>query len=192
MEEKKDSKSKIIIIVLIIVIILLIGGGVTAFVLFNNSNANKQQPVESSTGTTVSEEKEKNPLILDYDNGAVALDENGLERQIEEMRKNSEGNVSLEYRNEAVSDDGKHFTCYLANSDLNTEDMFIAIFRDQELDSQMYLSGLLRPGTAINEFDSEIQLETGEYTAVAMFTTVGDDHETMTSQIAVEIKLIVH
>jgi hypothetical protein len=189
-EEKKDSKSKVIIIILLIVIILLIGGGVTAFVILSN-NGNSDQPEITSPVITTADGQTKNPLALDYDNSAVALDENGLEKQLENLQKNAGNNISLEYRNEVVSEDGKVFKCYLANSELNTEDMFIAIFTDSDMTEQVYLSGLLRPGTSIQEFQSEIPFETGEYSVVAMFTSVSDDHETMTSQIAVELKLTV-
>ncbi len=190
-EEKKDSKSKVIIIVLIVVIILLLGGGAAAFIVLNSNS-----PEIAQTGGTadqiaaVSSGSADNP-ILKYDEAAVALDENGLERQIEEM-KNAAGDISLEYKNEAESDDGTNFICYLANSDLNTEDMFIAIFKDASLTDQVYLSGLLKPGTSIQNFVSEISFEPGTYSVVALFTSVGDDHETMTSQIAVELKLTVN
>jgi hypothetical protein len=191
-EEKKDSKSKIIIIVLVIVIVLMAAGGVTAFILLNNNNGNQTKD-DNPAVTTEAESKSENsnPLLLNYDSGAVALDENGLEKQIEEMRKNSEGNVSLEYKNEAESTNGKDFNCYLANSELNTEDMFFAVFTDASMTEQMYLSGLIKPGTSIQKFTSDIPLEKGEYSAVCVFTTVSDDHETMTSQIAVELKLTV-
>lgn len=190
-EKTKDSKSKVIIIVLVVVIVVLLGGGAAAFIMLNNSGSEIAQ-----TGGTadqivaVSSGSADNP-ILKYDEAAVALDENGLERQIQEMKNNS-GDVSLEYKNDAVSDDGKNFACYLANSDLNTEDMFIAIFTDGTLTEQVYLSGLLRPGTSINQFESETEFKPGTHSAVALFTSVGDDHETMTSQLAVEIKLTVN
>jgi uncharacterized protein YxeA len=187
-EEKKDSKSKIIIIVLIVVVVVLIGGGVVAFIMLNNNNSNVAD--NNNTTTTTSAVETRSP-ILKYDEAAVALDENGLERQIQEM-KNAAGDVSLEYKNDAVSNDGTHFDCYLANSDLNTEDMFIAIFKDASLEEQVYLSGLLRPGTSINKFESEIKFEPGLHSVVALFTSVGEDHETMTSQLAVEIKLTVN
>jgi len=190
-EEKKDSKSKIIIIVLVIVIVLMAAGGTAAFILLNNNNGNQANDDKSAVTTDSDQKSGNNPLQLGYDSAAVALDENGLEKQIEEMRKNSEGSVSLEYKNEAESTNGKEFDCYLANSELNTEDMFFAIFTDASMTEQMYLSGLLKPGTSIQKFTSEIPLEKGEYSAVCVFTTVSDDHETMTSQVAVELKLTV-
>lgn len=190
-EEKKDSKSKIIIVLLIVVIVLLIGGGAAAFLLMNNNGEGQTGPAQTAAAdTAVTAENKNNSPLLKYDDAAVALDENGLEKQIEEM-KNSEGNISLEYKNEAESTDGTHFICYLANSDLNTEDMFIAIFTDANMTEQVYLSGLLRPGTSIQEFDSEIPFEKGKHSVVCMFTSVGDDHESMTSQIAVEVMLTV-
>jgi hypothetical protein len=166
-------------------------GGTAAFILLNNNNGNQANDDKSAVTTDSDQKSGNNPLQLGYDSAAVALDENGLEKQIEEMRKNSEGSVSLEYKNEAESTNGKEFDCYLANSELNTEDMFFAIFTDASMTEQMYLSGLLKPGTSIQKFTSEIPLEKGEYSAVCVFTTVSDDHETMTSQVAVELKLTV-
>jgi len=190
-DEKKDSKSKVIIIVLIIVIVLMIGGGVTAFLLLSNgSNTGNGEPA-ITTQAQETAETTKNPLKLDYDDAAVALDEDSLQKQFEELQKNAEGNISLEYKNYAISKDGKEFECYLANSELNTEDMFIAIFTDASMEEQVYLSGLLRPGTVIENFTSEINVEKGEHSFVVMFTSVSDDHETMTSQIAVELKVTV-
>ena len=189
-EEKKDSKSKVII-VLIIVIVLLLCGGTAAFLLLNNGSGTAPSDDVAVTTANVVTDEPQNPLRMDYDNSAVALDENGLQKQLEDLQKNAGDNISLEYRNEAISKDGKTFQCYLANSELNTEDMFIAIFTDASMSEQVYLSGLLRPGTSIQEFQSEIQFEPGEYSLVAMFTSVSDDHETMTSQIAVELKVTV-
>jgi len=192
-EGKKDSKSKIIIIVLVVIIVLMVAGSITAFILLNNNNNENQVADNNNIVTTEPDSKPENsnPLKLNYDAAAVALDENGLEKQIDEMRKNSEGNVSLEYKNEAQSTNGMDFECYLANSELNSEDMFIAVFTDANMTDQIYLSGLLKPGTSIQSFKSEIPFDKGSHSAVCMFTTVGDDHETMTSQLAVELKLIV-
>ena len=190
-EEKKDSKSKVIIIVLIIVIAVLVCGGTAAAFLLMNNQGNASEPVNNVQTEATEADEPKNPLKLDYDDSAVALDENGLQKQIDEMQKNADDRISLEYKNEAASSDGKTIKCYLANSDLNTEDMFIAIFTDATLTEQVYLSGLLKPGTSIQEFQSETTFEPGEYSLIAMFTSVSDDHETMTSQVSVELKLTV-
>lgn len=189
-EEKKDSKSRIGIIILVIVLaVLLIGGAVVLVIFLSQNTANEQGQASSDAAATTSQ----NPLKLTYDNDAVALDENSLEKQLEELQKNAEGYISLEYQNDAYSMDGKNFTCYLANAEENTEDMFIGIFTDATMTKQIYLSGLLRPGSVIQNFTSEIPFEEkGVYSAVAIFTTVSDDHETMTGQVPVAIRLTVN
>jgi hypothetical protein len=189
-EEKKDSKSKIGLIVLFIVIgVLLIGGAVTLMIILSQKPANVQVQESSTTAVTT----EKNPLKLSYDVDAVALDEKSLENQIDQLQKVAEGYITLEYQNDAFSEDGKVFSCYLANATENTEDMFIGIFTDATMAEQIYLSGLLKPGSVIQNFTSEIPFEEkGTYSAVAIFTTVDDDHETLTGQIPVAIKLTVN
>ena len=194
-EEKKDSKQKVIIIVLIIVIILLVAGvGAGALIILGNNN---NDPVPSSENVTVAvtngTEKEKNPLVLEYDGAAVALDEDSLSEQYNKLQeKASEGNVAIEMQNVAYSDDGINFTCYLANSSSNTEDMFLNIYTDGTLSEQVYLSGLLAPGTVIENFTSEVKFDTGNYDTVVLFTTVADDHETMTSQTPIVLTLQVN
>ena len=193
-EENKDSKSKIIIIVLIIVIVLLVAGvGVGAIFIINNGK-DADKPAET---TALSDSAEpagsSNPLILDYDAAAVALDEDSLSKAVEELREKAQsGYVNLKFKNLATSDDGIHFQCYLGNSDGNIYDMFFNIYKDATLSEQIYLSGLVSPGNVIESFDSEIKLDPGEYSAIIMFTSVSDDHTTMISQVPVEITLVVN
>jgi len=194
-EEKKDSKSKIIIVLLIIVIVLLVAGvGVGAIFIFGGQKpANEAQTTTPAvTQAPETEKKNDNPLILDYDNSAVALDEDTLQKQFDELQEKAKnGYVNLEFQNIATSDDGINFTCHFGNSAANIEDMFFNIYKDSSLEEQIYLSGLVAPGTAIDSFVSEIKLDPGEYTAIIFFTTVGEDHQTMTSQTPVEITLKV-
>jgi hypothetical protein len=171
--------------------VLLVGGAVALVIFMSQNTADQQgQPLQTSAGPA---ETTKNPLKLTYDNDAVALDESSLEKQYEDLQKTAEGYISLEYQNDAYSMDGKTFTCYLANAEENTEDMFIGIFTDATMTEQIYLSGLLKPGSVIQNFTSEIPFEEkGVYSAVAIFTTVANDHETMTGQVPVAIKLTVN
>lgn len=195
-EEKKDSKSKVIIILLIIVIVLLVAGvGAGAIFIFGGQNtANEAQttPAPVVTQAPETEKKNDNPLILDYDSSAVALDSDILQKQYDELRELAKnGYVNLEFQNVAISSDGINFTCHLGNSEANVQDMFFNIYKDKSLEEQIYLSGLIAPGTAIDSFVSEIKLDPGEYAAIILFTTVSDDHQTMTSQTPVELTLRV-
>lgn len=52
--------------------------------------------------------------------------------------------IALEFKNDAYSNDGKTFVCYLGNSALNEYDMYVAIYSDAELTDMLYMSGLVR------------------------------------------------
>jgi predicted metalloprotease len=195
-EEKKAQSQKVIIIVLIIVIVLLVAGGaVAAVILLGGQNtANVAQTTTAPTATQAAGtiKKNDNPLILDYDNSAVALDEDTLQKQFEELQEKAKnGYVNLEFQNVASSSDGINFECHFGNAAANVEDMFFNIYKDMTLEEQIYLSGLVAPGNAINSFVSEIKLDPGEYKAIIFFTTVSEDHQTMTSQTPVELTLKV-
>lgn len=194
-EEKKDSKSKVIIIILIVIIVLLLAGGalVTVLLLQKGSDGKPTENVQSfSLPPSTTSEKTGGTPVIDYDDSAVALDADDLARQYIELQdKMNEGNVSLEFQNVAFSENGTDFTCYLANSASNTEDMYFNIYKDGTFTEQIYLSGLLPPGKVIESFHSEIKFDTGKYEVVCLFTTVADDHNTITSQTPVVITLEV-
>lgn len=194
-EEKKDSKSKVIIIILIVVIVLLLAAGavVTVMLLQNDKSDKSAENIQDFTAQSVTTaEKTNGTPVLDYDDSAVALNIDDLERQYNELQdKMNEGNVSLEFQNAAFSDNGTDFTCYLANSASNTEDMYFDIYKDGTFTEQIYLSGLLAPGKVIESFHSEIKFDPGKYEVVVLFTTVSDDHKTITSQTPVVITLAV-
>ena len=193
-EEKKDSKSKIVIIILIIVIVLLLlAGTITVVVLLRNDNSKTETDnVQTSIGSDISTKSDNGVPILDYDDSAVALTPEDLEKQFSEMQdKVNAGQVSLEFQNAAFSENGTDFTCYLANSESNTEDMYFNIYRDGSFSEQIYLSGLLPPGKVIGSFQSEIHFDPGKYEVVVLFTTVSNDHKTITSQTPVVITLEV-
>jgi ABC-type Na+ efflux pump permease subunit len=195
-EEKKDSKSKIIIVLLIIVIVLLVAGvGVGAIFIFGGQKpANEAQTTAPAvTQAPETEKKNDNPLVLDYDSSAVAIDEASLQNSLNKMKeKVADGYLNLNFKNEARSNDGVNFSCFLGNSDANTHDLFFNIYKDASLEEQIYLSGLIAPGSAVESFTSEIKLDPGEYSAILFFSSVDDDHTTMLSQVAVELKLVVN
>ena len=61
----------------------------------------------------------------------VMLDQDSLQAAMDKAMENArEGNISLLYKNNAYSEDGTNFSCYIVNSALNTYDMFITIFAD--------------------------------------------------------------
>lgn len=190
-EEKKDSKSKVLIVVLIVVIVLLLGGGAAAFMLlFNNSSKPQTDDLSVPAITTAATNREG--LKLDYEPSAVALDEDSLQRAVDEaFKKTEEGYITLDFYNEAFSSNGVDFTCKIGNSPENKYDMYCAVYLNGDTSQRVFLSGLLRPGEALETFKSETALDDGTYDAVLTLTQVADDHETLKAETSVVLKLNV-
>lgn len=176
-ENKKSSKA--IIILLIIIIVLLLAGGVTAVVLLTRDNGDQPEKLDASGG------------IIHYDEAAVALDEDSLRSQFEDAAKAAEGTMALKYQSEARSSDGTNFSCYIGNSEANEYDMYANIYLDEALTEQVLLTGLIPPGSGIQEFESEIPLSPGTYETVLVLTQVEDDHSTFHAQVMVTLTLVV-
>lgn len=109
----------------------------------------------------------------------VMLDQDSLQAAVDEAQRNAkEGNVALEYQNEAFSEDGTTFSCYIANSSANLYDMFLTIYADVELTDQVFLSGLVPPGSGFEEITLDHALDTGDHTVYVAVTQVDTDEET--------------
>lgn len=83
-----------------------------------------------------------------------------------------EHEVMLEYRNDAFSENGTDFSCYIANAIENGYDMFIAIYADDSFEDELFVSRLLRPGTAFEEVTLNRALNRGTNTVYVAFTQV--------------------
>lgn len=129
--------------------------------------------VATHTSTTNS------PTIGYAAEATVMMDQDTLQAALDEAMKNAEdGYVGLKYRNDAYSKDGKTFECRIANSDANIYDMFLTIYADPELTDQIFLSGLVRPGSGFEEITLERALEAGDHTVYVALTQVDTDEET--------------
>lgn len=107
------------------------------------------------------------------------LDENTLQAAIDEAMANAQNDsVGLKYKNDAYSEDGQNFECYIVNSDANIYDMFLTIYADSELTDQIFLSGLVRPGSGFDHITLEHALDTGDHTVYVALTQVDTDEET--------------
>lgn len=117
---------------------------------------------------------------LGYDSGAsVVLDEASLQAAVDEaMRNAKEGNVALLYENNAYSEDGKTFSCYIANDKANLYDMFLTIYTDASLTDQIFLSGLVPPGSGFEEIELDRALDPGDHLVYVAVTQVDIDEET--------------
>jgi len=79
--------------------------------------------------------------------------------------------IGLEYKNDAYSDDGSTFSCYIANAARNQFDMYIDIY-DETMTEELYLSGLLRPGSAFESLTLNRPLSEGTHELFVAFTQV--------------------
>lgn len=174
-EEKKSSKT--VIILLIIVILLLLAAGIVAAVFLLKKD-DAPLPDEGNGG------------IIGYEAHVVNYED--AQRVYDEMQKRAdEGSVGVHYSINAYSEDGTHFTCMIENPVRNGYDMYLNIFKDETLTEQLLLTGLIPAGSGIEEFDSEIPLEPGEYKSVLVMTLVEDDHSTLHAQTKVILNLSV-
>lgn len=179
MAENEKKFSKTAVILLIIVIVLLIGGTASAILLLNRD-----------TNSGEAEETQQSGLVH-YDAAAVALNEEDLNEQFAKMADDAQNGITLQYKNTAVSEDGIHFACKIGNSELNKYDMYYGIYLDSTFQDQVLLTGLFPPGTAIEEFESEIPFDPGKYEVVLVLTQVEDDHSTFHAQSFVTLHLEV-
>lgn len=164
METKtRSNNQKLIIILLIALVVLLIG--ILAVIL---SRGNAESIPDGNT-----------PLIGYATEATVMLDEDSLQAAFDEAMKNAaEGSVGLKYKNNAYSTDGVNFECYIANSESNMYDMFLAIYADAEMTDQLFLSGLVPPGSGFENVKLEHALDSGDHTVYVALTQVDTDEET--------------
>lgn len=136
---------------------------------------------------------EDNTPILGYAEGTTVVeDPEALQKAIDEMYANAaQEGVPLSYRNEASSEDGENFTCYIANPAGSRYDMYIQIFADDALTDQLFLSGLLRPGTAFDNIKLDHSLDPGTHRVYVAFTQVEEDLATIHAQVMVTMDFTV-
>lgn len=162
METKSKSNQRLIIILLAVLIVLL------AIVLVVVLGKNDSQSVDNAT-----------PQIGYSTEAKVLLDQNSLQAAFNEALQNAEdGYVGLKYRNDAFSEDGTNFECYIANSEANKYDMFLTIFTDAEMTDQVFLSELVPPGSGFENITLSRALESGDHLVYVALTQVETDEET--------------
>lgn len=121
----------------------------------------------------------KPPVIGYASEATVMLDQDALQAAFDEALQNAtDGNIGLRYQNDAYSDNGIDFTCRIINSSLNIYDMFLTIYADAELTDQIFLSGLVPPGSGFENISLEHALDAGDHTVYVALTQVDTDEET--------------
>lgn len=153
------ANKKIIAIAAIIIVLLL---GTIVFLLARQSTANISDGDVPKIGYAVE--------------ASVILDQDALQAAADEAIKNArENRIALKYQNNAYSKDGKTFSCLLANSPSNLYDMYLTIFADAEMTDQVYLSGLVPPGSGFEEITLDRALDSGNHTMIVVLTQVDTD-----------------
>jgi NADH:ubiquinone oxidoreductase subunit 3 (subunit A) len=184
-KKKKLRKGRIFALIIIVVLIVALAAAVVALVSGKNGSREEAESTTTPEETTTARE-------LTYEGGVVAVDSDSFSKQVSEMySKAAEGTAALEYKNDAYSTDGQNFTCYIANSKLNSYDMYIGMYEDSALTKEIYLSGLIPIGSAMEQFKSNYTLPKGDYTCTLVMTLVESDHTTMHAQVAYTIDLHV-
>lgn len=166
---KKPLKKQVLIVPIILIVLLLTGGAV----FFAVNAGNTAESPESYTGIRY----EPNTTAI---KGGSAGSGNG-----------AGNNIPLHFAAGATSSDGENFACTLGNPHGAAHDIYFDIYADREFTEEIYLSGLVAPGTQIESFKSGKKFPNGTTDVLLVITSVDDDHETLLMQTTVVLTLIV-
>lgn len=162
-DTKKTSASPNKMFIAIIMLIVAIIGATAVIVFMMNRNSGEQ---------------DSGPTIGYATNATVMLDQQSIQAAMDAAMANArEGRIGLSYRNDAYSTDGITFDCHIANSVANIYDMFLTIFTDAEMTDQVYLSGLVPPGSGFEQITLDHALELGDHRVYVVLTQVKTDED---------------
>ncbi len=159
---------------------------IAAVMLFTACSKQEEKEDEEKTGL--------GGLKIGYaDEGVTTVeDPDALQKEVDEMVEAAKDNeITLEYKNDASSTDGENFDCYIANAVENKYDMFVGIFADPNMEDELFVSQLLRPGSAFETIKLNHPLERGTHEVYVFFTQVEEDLETIHGQIPVTMSFTV-
>ena len=180
-QEQKRKASPLVLVLVIIIVVLVAAGAVLLLGKFG-----EQEPEADTLGDN------QTPPI-GYEEGVTVVDDpDALQKAVDAMQeKAKQEGIPLEYQNGASSKDGTKFDCYIANPAKASYDFFINIYADAELTDQLYLSGLIPPGSAKRELELDHALSPGTHRVFVVFTQVEDDHTTIHQQATVTMDFSV-
>lgn len=157
-DTKKTSAPPNKMFIAIIILIVAIIGATAVIVFMMNRNSGEQ---------------DSGPTIGYATNATVMLDQQSVQAAMDEAVRNArDGRIGLSYRNDAYSEDGSTFECRIANSIANYYDMFLTIYADAELTDQIYLSGLVPPGSGFQQITLDHPLDPGDHRVYVVLTQV--------------------
>jgi hypothetical protein len=178
LEKEKSNKKSVILIIVIILLLAVIG--VLVWMVIHPKTV-----VEESVTTESSGESDE----IAYDTGVVAVDEESLQKAVDDMMAKS-GTMALDMKVSATSDDGTNFQCNIANSSRNSFDMYMILYLD-ETQEEIYRSGLIPVGKKIDHFATSRPLEAGSHDCTLTYVQVEDDHKTTHATLSVGLTLTV-
>lgn len=155
--------------------VLCVGLAGALVVVVTNQNNAPAEPTQAVAGQPT----------LSYATGVTVVDEDSMQNAVEEAI-NKMGQIAVSYQGQAFSENGKDFSCYIANSKANEYDMYIGIYESgKEADPTvppLFLSGLIKPGEAFETITLTRTLDPGTYDCTLSMTLVDDDHQTLKGQ----------
>ncbi|MBQ9493555.1 MAG: hypothetical protein IJR54_07485 [Oscillibacter sp.] len=165
MKRHQRGSATLIIVGLVVLLAVTIGAG--TFVIVRLLNRDEVPQMEPTAGLNIGYASE----------GVTVLDEADAQQQaINDLLRGGPG-LSIDYKGDAYSVNGKDFECYIGNSDVNTEDMYIQICADAEMTDTVFLSQLIRPGYAFRNITLDRAFPNGDYTFYVCFTTVNNSED---------------
>lgn len=132
-------------------------------------------------------EEDVNDGRIPYAEGVVVMDESDIEPA-------EYGWIDLTYNYQAFSKDGVNFSCLLANAASNQYDLYFDLYADAELTDEIFLSGLLPPGTALDHVTLNHALPVGASTVYVVFNQVDtgeDGNQSIVNQTVVTVDFVV-
>lgn len=179
--KQQQKRSPLVLVLIIIIVVLVAAAAVLALGKFGEKEPAEVPLSDNST-----------PLI-GYEEGVTVVDDpDALQKAVDEMyAKAEEMGVPLEYQNDAYSNDGEKFECYIANPSSAPYDVFISVYSNPELTEQLYLSGLIKPGNAKRDIYLEKRLDAGKHRVYVVYSQVEEDHATIHQQAVVTMDFTV-
>lgn len=161
------SKGKIILAVLV-VLLLVVGTGIGVYMFMRPEDSVDDGRIPYAEGVVIMEDSDIEPV--------------------------PKGRIALRYNYQAHSADGINFTCKLGNDESNQYPLYFDLYADAALTDEIYLSGLLDPGTALEEITLNHALPEGTTTVYVSFNQVEVDeagNQSLLSQTLVTVDFIV-
>ncbi|MBQ7586839.1 MAG: hypothetical protein IJT37_02300 [Lachnospiraceae bacterium] len=169
------KKTKTVLIIMGAVIAIL-----AAVIIVMALRGKKDTPAQTP------EEPEKRSTLITEDNADEVLEEMGNREYVEPGYYNVRMNTEWHYKTgDAESEDS-----YVANSDMNTNDVYFDVVLAEDESQVLYKSPIIPVGKDINNIKLDKKLDAGTHECVMIYHLVDDKQETL-STLRVTLNIIV-